>query len=77
MPTPFYAVLATELPHLLSPDEVARVLAILGAHRCSTIGELPETPRTVVHGILREAKQRKRKPQRQPARRRSECSSAM
>jgi hypothetical protein len=77
MPPPFDAMLATDLPHLLNPDEVARVFAILGAHMCSTIGVLPETPRTVVHGILREAKLRKRKSATPTCTRRSECSSAM
>jgi hypothetical protein len=57
---PPLAMLATTLPHFGSHEETARVLSILGAYGRSTIGELPEAPRTIVHGILREAKQRKR-----------------
>jgi hypothetical protein len=58
---PPLAMLATELPHVLSDEETARVLSILGAYGKSTIGELPEAPRTVIHRILRLAKERKRK----------------
>lgn len=62
MTTPPLAMLAPELGRVCNPGEVARILAILGAHHCSTIGELPETPRVIVNGIVREARQRKRKP---------------
>ena len=56
---PPLATLATELPHVLNPAETARVLAILGAHRCSIIGELPDKARTVVLEIMRNAKARR------------------
>jgi len=45
---PPLAMLAGELGHTLSPTETARVLAILGAHRCSTIGELSSGPRALL-----------------------------
>ena len=40
--------------------ELARVLALLGAHRCCTIGGLPDMPRAVVLEIVRDAKRRQR-----------------
>jgi hypothetical protein len=55
---PALAMLATTLPHSLTAEQTARVLSILGAHGCSTIGELPAKPREIVHGILREARRR-------------------
>jgi hypothetical protein len=57
---PPLAMLATTLPHTCTIGETTRILCILGSHGCSTIGELPEAPRIIVHGILRDAKQRKR-----------------
>src|SRR5262249_24292336 len=56
---PALAKLAAELP-FLNPGEAARVLSILGAHRKSVVGELPETPRSAVLQIIRRAKQRLR-----------------
>jgi len=56
---PPLAMLAPELCHVCSAEETARVLAILGAHRCSVIGELPDKARTVVLEIMRNAKARR------------------
>jgi hypothetical protein len=59
-PPPLVA-LASEFGNALSLADLARVVAICGAHRASCVGELPDHPRSVVMKIIRDAKRRQQR----------------